>query len=430
MSQTHKKVIVIYLLSAAVQLAFYLIFGWVDAGYVDTLSYLDAVKSLKSGTLNMLRTPGYPLLLLCCQSVFGDAAGLTAIVVIQNILFFLSIPCFWNLANRVLHHPSVVVLSTIFYACFPATFGWNRMIMTESLSMTLTLFFVNALIHIKEQRHFWKEVLTGCLLIGLMLLRPAAIYLLPIYLLWGVLCFMRGHRRAALVILAFTGTILIGLTTYINAFQKQYGVALISSVSTQNQYVMLRDINLIRHVDNPATPFEQKLNQVLQRPCYHQVIAWNEYNEMMQEFKLPEMQDYINRQIIGNKRDFVRRRVDYFFRTFGEVVFQLPLLGESITPSQKLVHSACLYIISWFRFNVLWLICFGGALVSGFMIRKSKSIPWEVGLLIAGVVLNFVVVFLGAPCDLARLMSPSYFVIILLFSFVLEHLQIAGRYRS
>jgi hypothetical protein len=421
----NKRLAAICVLSIGVQVVFNLIFGWVETGCVDTPSYLDAVQSLQSGKLDMLRTPGYPLFLLFGQSAFGARWGLNAVVLIQNVLFLLSIPCFWSIANKVLSRPSAVFLSTAFYACFPATFCWNRMIMTETLSLTMTLFFIHALMSMKERGQLRSGVFSGMLLLGLLLLRPAALYLLPIYVLWCCVCFFDGKRKAAFVGFAFVGTSILALLMYTKEFKKEYGVALTSSVSTQNQYVILRDIHLIDKVDCPRTQFEQGLNRVLEHPCFQSWMAWNEYNDLLREYGLVEMQRYVTQQVKQNKRDYIRRRVDRLFGTFGDVVFHLPLIGKNETAIPKFLHNGCQYSTSWMRFNLLWLICLFGAVILALSVVRRLPFPWTAGLLISLITLNFMIVFLGSPCVYDRLICPSYSAIILLTAFVLEKLRLS-----
>lgn len=101
----------------------------------DSHSYINYEK------LGGMRTPIYPLLIKGCYVLTGEKYYLFIIAVIQIILSFLSIIFLWKVFDMVTDKYILKALIILFYGCNIGICTWDVQILTESLAITVSVFF-------------------------------------------------------------------------------------------------------------------------------------------------------------------------------------------------------------------------------------------------------------------------------------------------
>lgn len=409
----------IILASLVAQLLTGLLFGWVVFGY-DTPTYLTAIDSLKAGQLDLLRTPGYPLLIWLSQSIGGANYPYTALLVLQHLLFFASLWFFWQLASHLLIKPRVVFIVTLLYACLPAVYSWNAMVYTESLTLSLTTMVLYLLLRVIERGGAVNVLLIGLLTFVLLALRPAALYLLPLLIGCFILVWLRGHAKVGMLGMLAVVSIIAALVYYAHTFKKQHGARQLTAVSTINQYVVLREIEFVKQ-DIPSDAFQERINQIINVHRYHWWDAFIEAHALLEEFGLAEMQRQVKARIETHKREFFIYQLVLFLRSTSSNVFRIHLGVVDMDPAhptRSILQKSLAYITQWVRIDLLWVVCGVSTLL--LLFGKLAGVQfWAMLLLLLNTLGNYAVVVLGAMAGTYdRLLSPSYGSFILLGAFV------------
>lgn len=128
------------------------------------------------GSVDRYRLPVYPMLIDICKFI-SEAHFSFILCAIQLLMSLLSIiVLFWTL-KKITDKKWVCLIVTFLYATFNATVGWDKTILTESLSISLTVFIIFGIIsYIKDKRYRYVILTTVCLLVGCFLRAVFSIY--------------------------------------------------------------------------------------------------------------------------------------------------------------------------------------------------------------------------------------------------------------
>lgn len=173
----------------------------------DSIEYkgINVMKDILAGKLNARRVPLYPLLLNIISSIFpeqmyGENFGFKIIVLIQMILSCLSVVIFFRILCMILKNKNLIILSTVIYACMPSVIGFDKTILTESISLSCTVFLLYYVVkYLKEpsvNSARWVVVITG----GLVFFRPSFLaYFIIISVFFGLRYFLYKEEKKIIV---------------------------------------------------------------------------------------------------------------------------------------------------------------------------------------------------------------------------------------
>lgn len=225
----------------------------------DTESYIRAATDLAHGELNLLRTPGYPALILLFNTLFGSA-GLTVLSILQQLLFLLSVMILRHILGITGIGRRTSILLTAFYLFLPDFKMWfvTAMILTESLSfflfMVLSWLSVRSIINPRSLT-FGTSLWMDFLIFLLIAIRPGNIYLIALYaMIWLCVCFSRRWKTLA-GIAGLAGLLLVSgaVWSYRLMIKQRFDYEGITIVSFNNNYHFVRQFGLLKpeYVDNP-----------------------------------------------------------------------------------------------------------------------------------------------------------------------------------
>lgn len=398
--RSNKLVFIIFLVSALEALLWIVFSG--PHLFTDSETYFQGWNTLQNGHLDILRTPVYPVILGICMRLFSHSY-LYAVICLQHISFLISVLCFYDICAYLFKKPLILYGTTLIYGYFPFLVSWNNFILTESFAISFSVFLFYFAVRLFRSPT-WKDLL-GFLFcfIFLLLLRPAFVYLLPLFT--AAFAHLVCIKKFKPAFYGLTGTLLATtcLLVYMSAFKQEYGIFASSDVSLINQYHIVRENNLLTpesfENDDLQKVFSAYMLQNGEKPEFS--IIWDEANHLCNTFPLPDIKQ-------GVKGVFKRSPSLFLPTTLARTrqALKAPIL---VSPTSR--------IGGLFGFSISTLLVFL-ALLAGILVywmKCHRTVPWAfltIYLIAAGALF---VIFVGAQGDWGRLIVPAMPFFLLLF---------------
>jgi hypothetical protein len=214
----------------------FLLLLWVKVGtqYTpDSDTYRSAWEVLKSGQLDIRRTPSYPLTYgLFTLISWKYAISLT--VLLQILVFLYSIKSFWFISNRLVPNRKVAMMGTLFYALAPGINTFCILLLTESLAMSGMVILLELLLRMSDKWRIRYAVAYALLFLYLIFLRPALLYMCVVlgvlFLYW---LYQKRVKLAVTTLLPLCVSVLL-LWGYARRMQSQTGIFMITRIEFVN----------------------------------------------------------------------------------------------------------------------------------------------------------------------------------------------------
>ncbi len=373
----------------------------------DSESYDDAWRNIRCFSIDFSRTPVYPVFIGVCQTLFGEKYGDVGVVATQAIIFLISIYYFYKACIILTNSSKIAFWTTSFYALNPNVSSWYCCYLTESLStsgMVILIYLSLKSIQSNSTRYPIASSVILCLLI---FMRPAFLFLLPLYFLfWSVLFFVKHPHRKAYVV-GFCGTLFVSfmMIGYCYVFQGKYGVFTSSQIGLLNEYISYRNINAI----NPNATSNEELHRYVENALKENPIAPGEgFEEVLyitEKYKLTELKELIDgSKSVGTE---IQKIVTNVHHSFSGAV-----LTNSFVETKEIhfLSSCSGILIKPFIFLILALSC-----LWVYYVARAREIPIATALLLGCCLGLYVLVMIGAPGEFGRLLlpiMPCYFLLI------------------
>lgn len=312
-SKSISRLRLIYAVSIIVSLSFILLFHPIE--YNDTHSYLRAWDNISSGQLDTFRTPLYPIFLGSLKGMFGKAWDWVAIIV-QYLVFLLSIRYFYLLTLGLLKEKWALV-TTAFYAIYPTFNSWGNLLLTDSLSLSLSVIFFYACYKIINEGSIKHTFLMTALLLLLLALRPSNISLLiPAAFSFLLLLFVKEKRLASITSLVGVMVCSILLVGYSFNIKEKTGVFTPSTVSVSNNLTIARMYGYLSPdaLDDPHRSevirqnYEKYGEELSEGPAMFGAIG-----DLVNEFSVAEMKQLVDKSIKLNPLAWFKALVKRFY---------------------------------------------------------------------------------------------------------------------
>jgi membrane protein len=384
--------------------------GILDA-FPDTATYLRAGDNLMNFTLDVLRTPVYPLILAALKAISGLTYLPVAVAILQWLVFLIAIPYFYKLSMALIRSRKFVFWCVCFFAIDPYVYGFNNLMLTESLSISGLVFLVYCAAKC-FQRPSAKYILWytfWCLF--LLFLRPAYVYLMAVYVIFIIMLILRfSSESKRAIITAVVGCIVVfsSYYSYKSEIRRLYGINSITIVSDYNKFHMLlaRDLFKSKYATNPVT------REKLEKACIDTIQGPDRstfgpvYCRAMKGLKslsMPELDQYVSDVINQNKGRMIIGTLSRACR--------YTLLDNSL----------CCYTSNPIRFNLrvtfeVWLyfgLCYLGCLIYAMVKARRLAFVSIFVFVISGA--SFCVGLFGAETENARLFISGLPFLILMF---------------
>lgn len=172
------------------------------------------------------RAPVYGTILYLIRIIVGEWHQLHAATFLQELVGIAVLPLFSATLRRVGVGTRVRAAVLLLYGFCPAVYGWDNVVLTESLSLSATVVFFFLIVRYIQERRFWDGA--GALLVTLWLifLRPqflTYLAMLMVFLSGG--CFTLIKRRKRFGHPACMGAVAaLGIIVYCASFSNQFGI--------------------------------------------------------------------------------------------------------------------------------------------------------------------------------------------------------------
>lgn len=235
--------VVLLLCAVFVRVAFYL----TAPGFVataDTLSYYATARNIVATHIvaDQWRTPGYPLFLALPFILTGKQLPETyygrpmpefvALMIVQSLAGVISVLLLYKILRDIGVKRKLAWVLGIFVACDWSLLAYERILLTETLSLLLLVATVFFMVSAMRRWHAGKGIALGALFIIGVLLRPSTIvlpFLFICFLVWY-------HRKRAVVAWSIMSLVLYAgvLATYSGMNARYFSYSGISRISDVN----------------------------------------------------------------------------------------------------------------------------------------------------------------------------------------------------
>ena len=378
--------------------------------YPDSLTYFNAYDSLLGGTIDIYRTPVYPLFIGIISSIFGNPYNHIVILLLQTAIFLVSVHYFYRIAS-LLKSSKIAYWLTFIYGVIPIVPSWTPIILTESLAISGSIFylyFTISAIKTGETKKAWLSTLWMLLLV---MLRPSFIYLIPVSFFMFLIGNWREPRSRHIIYNGLAGclTVTILFCGYSYQMKRSYGVFTPSAISVINKYVMDRNNGLFD--TNAITDTEFKTYVDSLQNTGEELNIYTEAMFIINEFGCERMNNAVKesrKSIIGSLKGIDERIYtatrDRYRIASGIVPF---ILIEPINPNTG-------------AFMLLLVITAGVVIAYSY---KKKQLPLTTILLLLFAAGNIAVTVMGAPDDYGRLQLPSFPAELLLLGLIIQMIK-------
>lgn len=407
----------VYIVSIAVSLLCILCFGPIE--YNDTPSYLSAWENWSQGKLDTFRTPLYPVFLGAIKSIAGKAWAWVAIL-IQYVIFVLSVKYFHKMANMMLKDRTALIV-TAFYAIYPTFNSWGNLLLTDSLGLSMSVFFIYASLKVIMDGSIRHSFVATIMLLLLLALRPSSVSLLiPAALSFFLLLFIKERRMAGVLGLAGIAVCSVCLLVYSEKVEEKTGVFTPSTVSVANDLTIARMYGYLlpeavedTHLSEVLRDNYDKYGQELQEgPVFYGAIG-----NLMDEFSIAEMKQAVDNSIKHEPILWIKALIKRFYLA-------------SLTPATRSYASDLFRPHPLFPINIGIVILLLTAYSIIIVIQLfRRRFPVAAVFLTATSLCIIGVSIVGAQHEYSRLILPAMPCILVVIAQLLENLKLGNSIR-
>lgn len=377
----------------------------------DSVTYFAAADDLLAGKVSIGRTPVYPLILASLRALFGAGVNL-AVILLQFVAFVISAHFLSRLCALYKLKERVGFWVVAVYLLWPGTLGYCPQVLTEAFSVCGVVYMLWFLAKSAARGVRMSDVGRAAFwLVFLIFLRPVFVYLVLAFVIFYAFLFFREHTKAArLSALGGIGLALVALglvAAYKSEVTRTYGISSFSSISTINNYYLIRTSGLL----SPEVAGDSTLRALLS--TFEQGDIHNSFEKILDEDNIIRAADispvafeeYVNGVIAANPKAVAQGA---FYRWSHDAS------GAAIMPSAPQFP---IYVLERFlapSISAFWLFFIIFTIMALRQWYRSRILPAQslIYLLVSGGLIGASI--LGAMNDWPRLCMPVFPVVLLL----------------
>jgi len=382
---------------------------WILAS--DTVSYVHTWEFYRQWSLEGFRTPVYPLFYGLFNWCGHTPVGEFLMLLTQKTVHIIACYYLFRLMSLLGFSGKICFWVMSIWLLIPGVFltDWDSMMLTESLTCSMFVFFLWSTVSFKLNPGFHSAVAITIWLLLLVFIRPANIFLLPLTGLFFIAC-LSGHLASGRCWSVFGLSLVVLCGGSVWAFgrytDEKTGNGPMTYVSTVNNvwFIMEAGINNPKYIDDPE-----------RREAYAEFIkncpdadGWAHCSALgYKDPKLAETRKFIRKAIISEPEkaiEYLGRRAGPFLSDYVVSVFWPPQL-RPVRP----------YIIPRIWIALVLVLLTGIFAMVGLRRRDNQETEgigricqyrW-IYLWICVLTLSlYLVIYLGAMSDWGRLSSP------------------------
>ena len=364
----------------------------------DTPSYLDAWDSFTNGTIDLFRTPVYPVFLGILKNVFGQPLYMWVAIIIQHLIFLLSIGVLYKLIRLFTNSSRIAFWITLFYCSYPGYTFTNNWGLITSFAISGCVFIIYLTVLLCKQPTIWRGGGFTLMLLYLLFLRPGLVYFLPVFFLLWTLYLLKNIRVG---IIGLTGVVIATLAVlcYMKAFERQHGLFTFTGITVRNQFMIARDAGFLDSSSDLVRDYDK-----IQEEIYPKDHNWSMVDRVFySKHKIADVNDTIKNAFMKEPVRWIAFCYDRLYRSAQDPLSglcQVKYKEKKLDIIGPMVNTIYMFVFFYSILLICWII-------------KQKKIPWLSLLLCMLIISNTITVIVGAPNGSYLLpITPIYLMLI------------------
>lgn len=376
--------------------------------FFDTKSYFDAYDNLIKGELDPFRTPIYPLFIGLIRSIITIPYCYMVIILIQIAVFIVSVHYFYQITST-LKNNKIAYWLTFIYGIIPVATSWTSVILTESLAISGSIFYLSLTISAIKTGKIKNIWFSSLLMLLLVMLRPSFIYLMPTNIFMFIINNWNNPKDKRLTYNGLIGSSIVAIIFcgYCYKIKQNYGIFSPSGVTVINKYMVNRandSFNVLNVEDNELRHYIDSIQHVT--PTYH---PYYEASLIIKKFGYKKIKEVLSNQYtLSENIKMIKERIYKASRESYNTVGIVPFtFFNIITPNMGTVFLLIIiftYIILIYAYN-------------------NKKFPLVTTLILLYALGNIVITVVGATEDFGRLFLSSYPAVLLLTGILIQMIK-------
>ena len=359
--------------------------------------------NILKGEVDAFRTPIYPYIAKFVSMFTRDTmVKFKSIALLQEIVSLISVIVLHKTLKKIFKKQIVIDIATIFYACLPAIFTYNRVMLTESLSISLFVMYFSLIIRYIQEPTNRSTIYIGLYTFLLIMLRPSFIYLGIALAIIFVMMFILKKENKEQAVLGAGTLVCVGLAIlgycYLN--KKQNNIFAISNVTHINQL----DTVIAMGIYNTRDAQDQGIIDIIEQKLDGDSKIWFRATttEIMTKYTPDEVDAYLKRCINNNFSIYLKKTIEKVLNIIVTPCDQIYLAvkGNRIIP--PILYFAIIYI--YIAFEIIYIL---------FQIIKNKKIYFESILMFLFIAGQLATIILGAQAEYSRLFVTALPIVII-----------------
>jgi len=395
--------------------------------FMDTSSY-SYLEYYETGVLDIdsFRTPVYPNFLRI-MGLFGDDTKeevYARTVAFQEIISLASVAVFFLIMRKLTKNRIIQSIATLYYGCLPGIFTYNLCVLTESLSISIMLFFLYVLFSYIQEKKIYKQVILACLTTFLTLLRPSFVYLYIFFAIFWFfeLIFNKEVRKKTMIgILAtcLSGGIISSYALLNEHVNEMKGIGL-SSVSIINQTDLIIELGI--YGDYEDNPVYEGITRMIRINYDPEEAPWQPVKALIiEEYGITALDEYNKQCIKNNLFAYAKGTIIRILKSADDPAQYVVIINENLkTQAYWNNVSNFMYPLS---FGMLFFLITFELII--FLRDRIKKIAWTKNMqfrfwsmiILAGLI---AVSLIAAQAEYQRLISPILSISIIIISLYIE----------
>ena len=218
----------------------------------DSNYYMFYSENIFLGQINYLVTPVYPYFIKLIR-LFGEENLIQNITLTQSVISFLTIIVFYKTVCAVYKNRAVIIIATFFYGIMPSIISFDKIIITESISISCAVIFLYFIVSYLKNPTRLKAASYPLYIFFLVMLRPSFIILLPIIIIFWIsrMIFLKTERKLCIYGLSASAICILLIMGYSRLNYNENKIKGISAVSTVNLLDIIVNENMYMDGNDP-----------------------------------------------------------------------------------------------------------------------------------------------------------------------------------
>lgn len=389
-----------------------------ETGDSDGYLHIYDSESIFKGYLSDSRPPVYSYFIKVIKKIGGEENLEINVVKAQKLLFFISIILFYCTIRLLTKKKIIICILTFIFGISPSIIIWNTFIITESIVGLEVL--ILAFITIKYLKNPSKILagLMGIVILGMILTKPALIYLLPIYILFVILRFILNKEERKKLFFAIGSLLICGVVLILYCLQMKnlYGIFALTSVSNINNRLCVIYSGAYEEIRDNAIA-----NEVSELVAEQPVTEGRTYEingKITDTHSAEELKEFVELAVKTNTyKEYMLNRV---IALGSENIGTAYPMGEPYDKEASQNLSSISRILIPITFGFIYIVILGSVIYLVWYLIKYKKINWISAFFTSTIFSGLFTLIVGAPFEPQRLFFPSMCLVILYVGVILD----------